>query len=80
MTTRNNKTLGHQEAWQGDLWKLVHIFTDAGMTDNISLLSSASSGIFAVLNPGKKIITTRNKFKSRSNRRNQETSSKSKAK
>ena len=61
MTTRNYKAkelhLGKSEAWTGDIWKLVHILIDAGLKNNISLLSSAPSGILAVLNPDKKIIT-----------------------
>ena len=54
MATRNHKALGRNEAWTGDIWKLVHIFIDAGMKDNINLLSSAPSGLLAVLNPNKK--------------------------
>ena len=56
MATRNNETLERNEAWTGDIWKLVHILIDAGMKDNINLLSSAPSGLLAVLNPDKKII------------------------
>jgi hypothetical protein len=56
MATRNNETLGRDEAWTGDIWKLVHILIDAGMKDNINLLGSAPSGLLAVLNPDKKII------------------------
>jgi len=56
MATRNNKTLERNEAWTGDIWKLVHILIDAGMKDNINLISSAPSGLLAVLNPDKKII------------------------
>ena len=56
MATRNNETLGRNEAWTGDIWKLVHILIDAGMKDNINLLGSAPSGLLAVLNPDKKII------------------------
>ena len=56
MATRNNETSGRDEAWTGDIWKLVHILIDAGMKDNINLLSSAPSGLLAVLNPDKKII------------------------
>ena len=57
MATRNNKTLERNEAWTGDIWKLVPILIDAGMKDNINLLSSAPSGLLAVLNPDKKIMT-----------------------
>jgi tetratricopeptide (TPR) repeat protein len=56
MATRNNEALERNEAWTGDIWKLVHILIDAGMKDNINLLSSAPSGLLAVLNPDKKII------------------------
>ena len=56
MATRNNETLERNEAWTGDIWKLVHILIDAGMKDNINLLGSAPSGLLAVLNPDKKII------------------------
>ena len=58
MATRNNNNLTRNEAWTGDIWKLVHILIDAGMKHNISLLSSAPSGLLAVLNPDNKIITT----------------------
>ena len=57
MAARNNETLERNEAWTGDIWKLVHILIDAGMKDNINLLSSAPSGLLAVLKPDKKIIT-----------------------
>ena len=56
MATRNNETLASDDAWTGDIWKLVHILIDAGMKDNINLLSSAPSGLLAVLNPDQKII------------------------
>ena len=56
MATRNFKTLGRQEAWTGDIWKLVPIFIEAGMKDNINLVSSAPSGLLAVLNPSKKMV------------------------
>jgi len=56
MAVRNNKQLEHDEAWTGDIWKLALIFMDAGMKDNISILTSAPSGLLAVLNPEKKII------------------------
>ena len=51
MATRNNGALERNEAWTGDIWKLVHIFIDAGLKENLSLLSSAPSGLLAVLNP-----------------------------
>jgi len=54
---KNELHLGTSKAWTGDIWKLVHIFIDAGMKNNLSLLSSAPSGILAVLNPDKEIIT-----------------------
>ena len=56
MSTRNNKAIGRDEAWTGDIWKLVPILMDAGMKDNINLLTSAPTGLLAVLNPGKKLI------------------------
>jgi len=56
MSTRNNKALGRDEAWTGDIWKLVPILIDAGMKDNINLLTSAPTGLLAILNPGKKLI------------------------
>ena len=56
MATRNNKTLGRNNAWTGDIWKLVPILMDAGMKGNINLLTSAPSGLLAILNPEKKII------------------------
>jgi hypothetical protein len=58
MATRNNEALERNEAWTGDIWKLVHIFLDVGMKDNINLLSSAPSGLLAVLNPDEKIVST----------------------
>ena len=61
MTTRDNKSLGVGEAWTGDIWKLVPILLEAGMTDNISVLSSAPSGILAVSNPDKKVIASLDK-------------------
>jgi hypothetical protein len=57
MTTRNYEDLPRGSAWTGDIWKLVHIFIDAGMKDNLKLLSSGPSGLLAVLNPDKKLIT-----------------------
>ena len=56
MATRNYKDLPRGAAWTGDIWKLVHIFIDVGMKDNIKLLSSGPSGLLAVLNPEKKLI------------------------
>ena len=56
MTTRDNKALGRNEAWTGDIWKLIPILMDIGMEENIKLLTSAPSGLLAILNPGKKII------------------------
>ena len=57
MATRNNKALGRYEPWTGDIWKLIPILMDAGMKNNINLLTSAPSGLLAILNPEKKIIT-----------------------
>ena len=56
MSTRNNKALGRNEAWTGDIWKLVPILMDAGMKDNSHLLTSSPSGLLAILNPEKKLI------------------------
>jgi len=56
MATRDNSKLAPNEAWTGDIWKLVHIFIEAGLKDSISLLSSAPSGLLAVLNPGKEKV------------------------
>lgn len=56
MARRSNESFGRNEAWTGDIWKLVHILIDVGMKDNVSLLSSAPSGLLAVLNPKKEII------------------------
>jgi tetratricopeptide (TPR) repeat protein len=56
MTTRNYKDLPRGAAWTGDIWKLVHIFIDVGMKDNVKLLSSDPSGLLAVLNPDKKFV------------------------
>ena len=56
MTTRDNDTLGRNEAWTGDIWKLVPILMDAGMKDNVHLLTSAPTGLLAILNPEKKLI------------------------
>lgn len=57
MTIRDNKKLRNDENWVGDIWKLVPIFIDAGLKNSLNLLSSAPSGILAVLNPDKKIIS-----------------------
>ena len=57
MATRDNKILGQGEAWTGDIWKLIFILMDVGLQDNVSLLTSAPTGILAVLNPEQKIIT-----------------------
>ena len=57
MATRNNKALDRGEAWTGDIWKLVPILIDAGMKDNINLLTSSPSGLLAIFSPDKKIIT-----------------------
>ena len=56
MATRNNEKLGRNEAWTGDVWKLIPILMDAGMKDNINVLTSAPSGLLAILNPEKKLI------------------------
>ena len=56
MATRNFETLDRKDAWTGDIWKLVPILIDAGMKNNINLLTSGPSGLLAVLNPSKKII------------------------
>lgn len=57
MATRDYNSV-RGESWTGDVWKLVHILIDAGMKANISLLTSAPSGLLAVLNPDKKSIAT----------------------
>lgn len=57
MTTRNYESLGRNAVWTGDIWKLAHIFIDAGMKDDIRLLSTAPSGLLAVLNPNKKLVS-----------------------
>ena len=57
MTTRNYKDLPRGAAWTGDVWKLAHIFIDAGMKDNVKLLTSAPSGLLAVLSPDKKSVS-----------------------
>ena len=56
MATRNSESLERNEAWTGDIWKLVHILIDAGLKDNVNLLTSAPSGLLAVLNPNRKIV------------------------
>ena len=56
MATRNNHKLERDEPWTGDIWKLVHILIDAGMKDKIQLLTSAPSGLLAVLNPERELI------------------------
>lgn len=57
MATRDYN-LAHGEAWTGDVWKLVHILIDVGMKANINLLTSAPSGLLAILNPEEKLIAT----------------------
>jgi hypothetical protein len=55
MATRDYN-LVHGEPWTGDVWKLVHILIDVGMEANINLLTSAPSGLLAILNLDKKLI------------------------
>lgn len=50
MSTRDNSTIGKQEAWVGDIWKLPFIFAEFGMKENIKLLTSGPSGLLAVFN------------------------------
>ena len=57
MATRNFQELDRDESWTGDIWKLVHIFIDAGMKDKIKLITSAPSGLLAVMNPEDKNIS-----------------------
>ena len=45
-----------QHVWTGDVWKLIPIFNDSGLTRNIRLLTLAPSGLLAVYNPKKEII------------------------
>ena len=56
MATRDNNEIARNEPWTGDIWKLVHIFIDAGMKDSLRLLTSAPTGLLAVLNPCKEMI------------------------
>ena len=57
MTTRNFKDLPIGAAWTGDIWKLVHIFIDAGMKENVKILTSGPTGLLAVLNPDEKSVS-----------------------
>ena len=57
MTTRNYKDLPRGAAWTGDVWKLVHIFIDAGMKENVKLLTSGPTGLLAVLNPDERLVS-----------------------
>ena len=57
MATRNYDDVPRGSAWTGDIWKLVHIFIDVGMKDNVKLLTSAPSGLLAVLNPDEKLVS-----------------------
>lgn len=56
MATRDNKALAPNAPWTGDIWKLVQIFIDAGMRNNIRILTAAPSGLLAVLNPDKAAV------------------------
>lgn len=57
MATRNYNDLPRGAAWTGDIWKLVHIFIEVGMKNNVRLLTSGPSGLLAVLNPDKKLVS-----------------------
>ncbi len=56
MATRNFESLPRNAAWVGDIWKLITIFIELGMKDQVSVLTSAPSGLLAVVNPDQKAI------------------------
>lgn len=56
MATRDHKAIAKGQAWTGDVWKLIPILIDVGFTDSMSLLTSAPSGLLAILNPEKNLI------------------------
>ena len=65
MATRDYKSVPIGEAWTGDIWKLIPILMDIGMEDNIRVITSAPSGLLAIFNPDKKIVSNlENNFKS----------------
>lgn len=53
MTTRDYHSLAKNAPWTGDIWKLIPIFLDAGMSNEMCVIPSAPSGILAVINPKK---------------------------
>jgi tetratricopeptide (TPR) repeat protein len=57
MATRDYKKIPKGEPWTGDIWKLIPIFISLGMEKNMKLLTSAPSGILAISNPSKDLIT-----------------------
>ena len=56
MATRDYNKIPRGKAWTGDVWKLIPILIDVGLVNNMKLLSTAPSGILAILNPEKTII------------------------
>jgi len=56
MVTRNFESLPQNAAWVGDIWKLITIFIELGMKDQVSVLTSAPSGLLAVVNPNQESI------------------------
>ena len=60
MATRDYKAIPENAAWVGDIWKLISIFIEFGMKDYISVLTSAPSGLLAVVNPEKQLISNLN--------------------
>ena len=55
-STRNYKNIPKGGAWMGDVWKLIPILIESGLTNNLSVLTSAPSGLLVVHRPSKAII------------------------
>ena len=56
MVTRNFESLPQNADWVGDIWKLITIFIELGMKDQVSVLTAAPSGLLAVVNPDQEAI------------------------
>lgn len=56
MATRDNTTLGRNEAWTGDIWKLIPILIAAGFKDHLKVITAAPSGLLAIFNPPKELV------------------------
>jgi len=56
MATRDYNSIQYGKEWTGDIWKLVPILIEAGLKDDIKLLTSSPTGLLAVFSPDKRIV------------------------